>query len=136
MSEYYLSYDPQNFSEELLEAIREVGLYPTKEKAIECINNICFIYDIPKPRLNLCNVSNFEGMYIGVRREIVLNERIELIKLLHELRHHIQRETMSYFELSYEDKELEARMWSASLFYKVFPKEFIELCILGKIRYI
>ena len=70
--------------------------------------------------MNLCNVSNFEGMYIGVRREIVLNEHIELIKLLHELRHHIQRETMSYFELSYEDKELEARMWSASLFYKVF----------------
>ena len=39
-------------------------------------------------------------------------------------------------ELSYEDKEIEARAWSSSLFYSVFPNDYLELAEQGKIKFV
>lgn len=136
MIEYYKSYNDKEFSKELKRAVYEVGLKPSIEKTQFCVDKICELYGISTPNIILCKSKGFEGMYIGVRKEIVLNENIELIYLLHELRHHIQKETLSFFELSYEDKEHEARMWSSSLFYAVFPEEYLELVRLNKIKYV
>lgn len=139
MINYYLTYDKESFSEELLKTTKELGLCFCLEKILDYVKKVCYNYDINTPLITIKDKNKVmnEGIYLGYKKEIIFYGFPSLITLLHELRHHIQQETKIFdMELSYEDKEIEARAWSSSLFYSVFPETYLELAKQGQIKFI
>lgn len=136
---YHTVYKKENFSKELLEATRELGLEPMKKDItnyIKVIGELYGIDDICKVTIKTTKSPLNEGVYVGVANEIIFYTKPSLITILHEIRHFIQKKTdLNYVDLSYEDKELDARAWSSSLFYALYPEKYLYLCEKNLIKY-
>lgn len=138
-SEYYKTYSSDSFSKELLSETRKLGICFSEEKIVEFTNTICYNNGIEAPIVTFREKNKVlnEGIYIGYKKEIIFYGFPSLITVLHELRHHIQQETKLFdIELSYEDREIEARAWSSSLFYSVFPEIYLDLAKRNKIKFV
>lgn len=133
-------YKKESFSEELLKATRGIGLQPT----IEDINNyILFVkkrYDISvdvKVTLENNKQDKNGGCYIDYKKEIIFYGELNLITVLHEIRHYIQfNSSIKPLFKTYNDREEEARAWSSSLFYALYPETYDKLSEEGKIKFI
>lgn len=136
---YHLVYDENNFSERLIEATKKLGNKPKKAiiekylKEVQSIFNISVKCTVKYKKE--CSAFN-EGIYVNTSKEIIFYNRPTLITVLHEIRHYIQyNTTLNLAKLTYEDKEVEARAWSSSLFYSIYPNKYLNLCSKGKIKY-
>ena len=133
-------YSKDSFTVELTEQVKKLGLYPGKENIdhfVDYITNsfdindklVIKYYDVPQSKSN--------GCYIDYKKEIRLYGRVSLITFLHEIRHYIQFNTpMKTFFKTYDEREVEARGWSSSLFYSVFEEDYLRLSNEGKIKFI
>lgn len=136
---YYKALDINNFSNELVEAVREMGLKPSLSdvnKFMEFINEKYNIKEEYTIELNENGMYN-SGCYIDYLKKIIFYNKISLITALHEIRHYVQFNTGLKEHLNtYELREIEARSWSSSLFYASFPKEYISFSKTNNIKYI
>lgn len=138
---YYLMYDSKNFSETLISNTKQLGLNPSKESIIEYLKFIVEHYKIkePIPKISFEDKESLlgRGCYIRKSNEIIFYGKTELITVLHEIRHFVQFNTIlqSVFK-NYNEREEDARGWSSSLFYTIYPTEYLNLSNQGKIKFI
>jgi hypothetical protein len=138
---YHLVYQKEDFSERLLEGVKRLT---TDKMGKQDIQNLA---DFLKTQFNIKrrakikidrrNDSAFnEAIYLDCSKEIIFYSKPTLITILHELRHYIQFNT-SFVELDfdYDDKEEEARAWSASLFFTLYPNEYMKLYNNNSLKY-
>ena len=72
-------------------------------------------YNLPIPSLKK---GSYECYWIpGEHIEL---PKVSLVSFLHEYRHHMQKYNMQH----YPDKEVDARAWSISCFYRTLPEDF------------
>ena len=124
---YYKIYETKSFSKELIEETKKLGLNPDLDKINEYIKFINEKYDIEDVNLKIIHEkdkeSNSRGCYIDYKKEIVFYGDINLITVLHEIRHYIQFNSLvKHIFRTYNEREEEARGWSSSLFYAIYPK--------------
>ncbi|MGL4774499.1 MAG: hypothetical protein ACRC2K_13140 [Clostridium sp.] len=137
---YYETYKSSEFSSGLKKKVKELGLKPTLEQVIEFAEYIKELYKIKfdirielKPTKDAFN----GGLYIDASKKIIFYRELSLITVLHELRHYIQFNTSMIFVVdSYNKREEEARAWSSSLFYAVFPNDYKKLSDAGCIKFV
>ena len=140
--DYHLIYRKENFSKELLEGIER---FLDKEMDKTNINLLyLFLKDhfkIDKPLSSIKIYDNNEtalndAIYLDCSKEIIFYKIPTLITVLHELRHYIQfNSDLSFIELDYDDKEEDARAWSASLYYSCFPERYMDLYKSNKLKF-
>lgn len=138
---YYKTYEVESFSKELLEATRELGLNPTIDKIYDYVKFINKKFKIEGVELTLSyeddNSRTSRGCYIDYSKEIRFYGTINLITVLHEIRHYIQFNSLvKCLFVTYNQREEEARGWSSSLFYALYPDKYLELSEQGKIKFI
>ena len=133
-------YDRNSFTAELMNKVKELGLFPNKEQVRIFVDYIQTSFDISyKLDIKYEDVkeSKSNGCYIDYKKEMRLYGVVSLITLLHEVRHYIQFNTpMKTFFKTYEEREEEARGWSSSLMYSVFEEDYLRLESEGKIKFI
>lgn len=140
--DYHLVYKKENFSKELLEGLKA---YEGKEMDKTQIN---LLYSFIKKHFNIStSLSSIQihdnnesalndAIYLDCSKEIIFYKKPSLITVLHELRHYIQFNTeLRYMEWDYDDKEEDARSWSASLYYSCFPEEYMNLYKQNKLKF-
>lgn len=138
---YYNFYKSGSFSKELLDRTKELGLEPTIDEINSYVEFINKKFDIKDVKLTLIqekdNIKNSRGCYIDYKKEIRFYGDINLITVLHELRHYIQfNGKIKFMFKTYHQREEEARGWSSSLFYALYPDLYEELSKQGKIKFI
>lgn len=138
---YYQMYDTNKFSKKLLDKTKELTLNPDLSLIDDYLDFIVSHYNIskdkPKTTLEDKKSNLGRGCYIRKTNEIILYGNIELITVLHEIRHFIQFNTiMQPLLTTYQEREEDARGWSSSLFYAIYPTEYLELANKGKIKFI
>ena len=138
MINYYKIYDKGKFSVELLEETKKLGLTPTLEQINDYVLFLNKKYNINNINLKLYQEKGSNGgCYINLKKEIRFYGELNLITVLHELRHYIQfNSPIKVLFNTYEDREEEARGWSSSLFYAIYPEKYMELANQGKIKFI
>lgn len=136
---YYKAIDYENFSNKLLERTKKLGVKPSEEDVRDYLVFIRENFKI-KNEVELEFIKNSEydgGCYVDCNRRIIIYKNITLIKVLHEIRHFIQFNThIKEILTNYEDRELDARAWSSSLFYSLFPEEYLSFSKTDCIKYI
>lgn len=136
---YYKALNTENFSSELIDAVKEMGLKPSLsdvDKFIKFINKKYNINEKCTIELNESGSYN-SGCYVDYLKKIIFYKRISLITALHEIRHYVQFNTdLKKHVNTYELREIDARCWSASLFYASFPEEYISFSKTNNIKYI
>lgn len=137
---YYEMIESKSFNKKLKKEVKRLGVNPSMEGVIRFYNFIKTYNEIDQDiRINLNEEKNGTngGLYMHYCKKIIFYEKLSLITVLHELRHYIQFNTDLIFLLnSYSKREEDARAWSSSLFFSVFPKEYKELAKTGKIKFI
>lgn len=138
---YYKVYKSESFSNELLLETKKLGLNPTLDEIKNYVKFLNEKYKIVNVDLKIIheksNENNSRGCYIDYKKEIRFYGDINLITVLHELRHYIQFNSIikTIFK-TYDSREEEARGWSSSLFYAIYPTEYMKLTEQGKIKFI
>lgn len=137
---YHLIYKENQFSKELLDTIKWVGTDISKEKIMYLSKFIKKHFNIEsdlKIKIDYSTQSALnEAIYLNCTKEIIFYGFPSLITVLHELRHFVQFNTnLNDIELDYDDKEIDARSWSASLYYSCFPKEYEKLYNNNKLKF-
>lgn len=138
---YYRTYKGESFSRELLDNTRLLGLNPTIDEIMEYVNFLNLNFKIKNVNLNIIHEkdidNNSRGCYIHYKKEIRFYGEINLLTVLHELRHYIQfNSKIKHLFKTYNQREEEARGWSSSLFFALYPELYIELSEKGKIKFI
>lgn len=138
---YYRTYRTESFSRELLNRTRMLGLNPTIDEIMEYVKFLNLNFRIKNINLNIsqeeCCDSNSRGCYIHYKKEIRFYGEINLLTVLHELRHYIQfNSRIKHLFKTYNQREEEARGWSSSLFFALYPELYMELSEKGEIKFI
>lgn len=137
---YYEMIDKNTFNKKLKKEVKRLGLNPSMDGVIRFYDFIKEYNDIDQDiKIMLKEEKNSVngGLYMHYCKKIIFYEKLSLITVLHELRHYIQFNTDLIFLLnSYSKREEDARAWSSSLFFAVFPKEYKRLANEGRIKFI
>ena len=94
-------------------------------------------YNIASPQLYWGDIADAAGggFYDSKKNIIVMSPtRASLITLMHEFRHTLQAAGVP--DMISEDKEIDARAWSLSLYYQVRPLLLKKLVLEGKVFHI
>lgn len=138
---YYRTYKTESFSRELLDETRMLGLNPTIDEIMGYVKFLNLNFKIKNVNLNIIHEkdsdNNSRGCYIHYKKEIRFYGEINLLTVLHELRHYIQfNSKIKYLFKTYSQREEEARGWSSSLFFALYPELYMELSEQGKVKFI
>lgn len=138
---YYETYNKDSFSKETIEETKRLGFSPSIEDIKSYVLFLNNKYGIKDVNLKITHqkesVSKNGGCYIDYKKEIIFFGTINLITVLHELRHYIQfNSAIKPLFKTYNEREEEARSWSSSLFYSMYPDKYLKLAEQGKIKFI
>lgn len=138
---YYEAYNKKSFSKETIDNTLKLGLNPTLEDIMLYVSFLNEKYDIKDVDLKITHEENSTnksgGCYIDYKKQIIFFGKINLITVLHELRHYIQfNSAIRPLFKTYNEREEEARGWSSSLFYSMYPEKYLEFANQGKIKFI
>ena len=122
---YYKMYNKKQFSKKLLKETKKLGLYPSDKEIEKYLFFIRKHFRI-KPIIRLsykdeCGIN--KGVYLKYNNKVIFYGKPDLLVVLHEFRHVIQLNT-SMQKLNIDIEE-EAKGWSSSLFYSLYPKEYL-----------
>lgn len=133
---YYQTYKKEQFSFKLLKETKKLSLKPTTKEIEKYIMFIRKHFRInAKLTIKLKDELGVnKGVYLKYRKTIIFYGEPDLLTVLHEIRHFIQLNT-KIIGLNVDIEE-EARAWSSSLFYSVFPDEYLKLTKEGKIVFV
>jgi hypothetical protein len=139
--DYHLVYKPEDFSETLLEGVKRLTTQQMGKQDIQNLANFFRTHFNIKPRVKIKIYKREfsplnEAIYLDCDKEIIFYCKPQLITILHELRHYIQFNTdFRDLEFDYDDKEEEARAWSASLYYILYPNQYMNLYDNNLLKY-
>lgn len=138
---YYEHYSKESFSKETINETLKLGFNPSVEEIMSYVLFLNEKYEINNVKLKITHQENeinkSGGCYIDYKKEIIFFGKINLITVLHELRHYLQfNSAIKPLFKTYQDREEEARGWSSSLFYSMYKEKYLSLAEQGKIKFI
>ena len=139
--DYHLVYKAEDFSEDFLVRVRRLTELKMGKQEIQNLANYFRIHFNIKPKVKIKIYKREfsplnEAIYLDCDKEIIFYCKPQVITILHELRHYIQFNTdFRDLEFDYDDKEEEARAWSASLYYILYPNQYMNLYDNNLLKY-